>query len=151
MRLVVGVGLVAVAVMTAACTKGGPPPSTATYHKDIAPLVMNHCASCHQEGGIGPFPLLTYDDVVANKDSIAFSVQNRLMPPWTLDNSGACQTFQEARYLNDDEVALVVNWVNDGAVEGEKPGQALTPPAPDSLDDENAVYVEMDVPYQPRP
>lgn len=151
MRVVVGLSVAVVAILSSGCPQTGPEASGTTYHKDIAPLVMNNCASCHQEGGIAPFPLLTYDDVVANKDSIAFSVSNRLMPPWTLDNTGACQTFENARWLSDDEIALFVDWINDGAVEGEKPGQALTPPAPDALEDDNAIYVEMQEPYLPAP
>ena len=34
-----------------------------TFTKDIAPLVWQRCASCHRPGEIGPFSLLTFDDV----------------------------------------------------------------------------------------
>ena len=133
----------------AACDEA--PATGATYHADIAPLVLNHCASCHQAGGIAPFQLLTYDDAFENKDAIAFSVANRRMPPWNLDNSGDCKTYKDARWLDDDEIALITGWVEAGAPEGERPGQALTPPPPDALDDENAVYLEMEEPYTPTP
>ena len=127
------------------------PVASPTYHKDIAPLILNHCASCHQAEAIAPFPLLTYDDVVVNKDAIAFSVANRLMPPWTLDNTGACQTFKDARWLDDDDIALILGWIAAGAPEGSRSGQALSAPEPDHLEDENAVYLEMAEPYTPTP
>ena len=34
-----------------------------TFTKDIAPIVWTRCASCHRPGEIGPFSLITYDDV----------------------------------------------------------------------------------------
>lgn len=142
-------GLVFVVAAGVAGCPAEPAPAGATYHKDIAPLVLNNCVSCHQDGGIAPFPLVTYDDVVANKESIAFSVSNRLMPPWTLDNTGACQKFDGARWLDDDQIDLVVNWINDGAIEGTADGQALSLPTPDTLEDDNAVYVEMQESYTP--
>jgi len=41
-----------------------------TWVDDVAPIVHTHCARCHHNGGPGPFPLLTYEDVffTANMD-----------------------------------------------------------------------------------
>ena len=41
-----------------------------TWVDDIAPIVHTHCAHCHHNGGAGPFPLVTYEDVffTANAD-----------------------------------------------------------------------------------
>ncbi|MDP2345859.1 MAG: hypothetical protein Q8O67_33275 [Deltaproteobacteria bacterium] len=144
--------LIVVSVIAAATTAcENPEPTGTTYHKDIAPLIQTNCNSCHQPGGIAPFELLTYDDVFTNKDAIAFSVANRRMPPWNLDNTGDCKTYKDARWLDDDDVALIVDWVAAGAREGTRPGQALTPPEPDRLDDDNAIYLEMAEPYTPTP
>ena len=35
-----------------------------TWVDDIAPIVHTHCAHCHHNGGAGPFPLVTYEDLV---------------------------------------------------------------------------------------
>jgi mono/diheme cytochrome c family protein len=148
MRSVVVVGALALVV---GCEGPAEGPTGTTYHADVEPLLMTHCASCHQAGGIAPFALLTYDDAFANKDAIAFSVANRRMPPWNLDNTGDCKTYRDARWLEDDEIALITGWVDNGAPEGERPGQALAPPPPDHLDDEGAVYLEMAEPYTPTP
>ena len=37
--------------------------ATPTFSKDVAPILFEHCATCHRAGEIGPMPLLTYDQV----------------------------------------------------------------------------------------
>ena len=34
-----------------------------TWHKDVRPIIEANCESCHFDGGIGPFPLTTYQEV----------------------------------------------------------------------------------------
>ncbi|GIS51037.1 MAG: hypothetical protein Ct9H90mP25_4710 [Gammaproteobacteria bacterium] len=34
-----------------------------TFHKDIEPILQRSCQSCHREGGAGPMPLVTYEQV----------------------------------------------------------------------------------------
>src|SRR5262245_16344080 len=34
-----------------------------TFNKDIAPIILNHCAMCHRPGQPAPFSLLTYEEV----------------------------------------------------------------------------------------
>ena len=34
-----------------------------TYSKDVAPILQEKCAYCHNPEGIGPMPLMTYDQV----------------------------------------------------------------------------------------
>ena len=33
-----------------------------TFNRQIAPILYNHCSSCHHPGGPGPFSLLSYAD-----------------------------------------------------------------------------------------
>jgi hypothetical protein len=120
------------------------------WHDKVAPLIAAKCSSCHQPGGIGGFSLVDYKDVVAHKDAIAFAVSTRQMPPWTLDNTGDCQTFRDARWLSDDEIALVTDWVAEGAHEG-VPAEAKSA-TPEHLDDGNGVVtLSMAEPYTPTP
>ena len=42
--------------LLAACEQ---PKAAPTYHANIAPLYAEQCVSCHQEGGIAPFSLVT--------------------------------------------------------------------------------------------
>ena len=34
-----------------------------TFHKDIEPILQRSCQNCHREGGVGPMPLVTFDQV----------------------------------------------------------------------------------------
>ncbi|HEY4220810.1 MAG TPA: cytochrome c, partial [Myxococcota bacterium] len=81
-----------------------------TYHKEIATIMASQCAECHQVGGIGPFPLTTYAEVKAHKDEIAFATGARLMPPSNIDASGSCRTFQDSRWLTDEQIKDIKEW-----------------------------------------
>ncbi len=53
-----------------------------TYHADISRLVQKHCIECHREGGVAPFALDTYEDVMAHAPMIKDVVERGVMPPW---------------------------------------------------------------------
>lgn len=105
-----------------------------TYYRDVAPIIMNHCANCHRpEGGIAPFSLLTYDDAKIFADLMATVTQSREMPPFLPDNSGACNTFSNARWLADDEQATIAAWAAAGAPPGDPADGPPIPPPPGGL------------------
>jgi mono/diheme cytochrome c family protein len=56
-------------------------PDGVTYTRDIAPLLAQHCQSCHREGEIAPFPLTSYDAAYARRNKILRIVERRKMPP----------------------------------------------------------------------
>jgi len=144
--------LAAASVLTVLVSVGACPstPSGPTFHADVAPLMQRECMSCHQEGGIGPFALTTFDEVVANKEMIAFSVANRRMPPAILDNSGDCQTFPGSRWLSDDEIATIVDWVEADTPEGEVPAEVIKPLPLEALSGDGVVAVAMAESYTPQ-
>ncbi|CAK9061464.1 Uncharacterized protein SCF082_LOCUS32189, partial [Durusdinium trenchii] len=53
-----------------------------TYHNRISRIVEQHCVECHREGGVAPFALDTYDDVVAHAPMIEEVIERGIMPPW---------------------------------------------------------------------
>ena len=53
-----------------------------TWVDDIAPIVHTHCAHCHHNGGAGPFPLVTYEDVFFTANVDVHVIQDGEMPPW---------------------------------------------------------------------
>src|SRR5262249_47501780 len=61
-----------------------PPPrrEPVTWYRDVLPIVQSRCQGCHNRGGIGPFPLLTYQDALKRHTKIAKAVKSRKMPPW---------------------------------------------------------------------
>jgi hypothetical protein len=98
-----------------------------TYHEDVAPILAANCATCHRPGAIAPFSLLTYEDAAQVAGAIATSTAERTMPPFSMDNSGACNTFVEARWLDDAEIATLDAWAKAGAPAGDATN---APPAP---------------------
>ena len=53
-----------------------------TYHNRISRIVQANCVECHRAGGVAPFSLETYDDVVAHAGMIRKVVEKGTMPPW---------------------------------------------------------------------
>lgn len=95
-------------------TESNSPP--VTFNRDIAPIIFHSCASCHRPGEAAPFPLLSYDDVKKHAHQIAEVTRTRNMPPW-LPTPQELKFTDEMR-LPDEQIALIQNWVKDGAVEG---------------------------------
>jgi mono/diheme cytochrome c family protein len=79
-----------------------------TYRKEIAPILLEHCAPCHRPGQSGPFPLLTYDDAKQHASQIAAVTRRRYMPPW-LPQPGYGE-FANQRRLSDTQIRLIEEW-----------------------------------------
>ncbi len=95
-----------------------------TFTKNIAPIIWSRCANCHRPGEIGPFSLLTYDDVKRRLTQIAAVTARRVMPPWKpVAGKG---NFQNERRLSDAELDTLQRWIAAGAVEGDH--SDLSPP-----------------------
>jgi len=90
-----------------------------TFARDIAPIVFNHCSSCHRSGQSGPFPLLNYADVKKRAKQIAMVTQSRFMPPWLPVTVEHGVEFVGSRRLSDEQVKFIAAWVEAGAPEGE--------------------------------
>ncbi|MBS2029423.1 MAG: monooxygenase [Deltaproteobacteria bacterium] len=105
-------------------TTGGDAGATVTFWKDVAPIVQQHCVSCHQPGNIAPFSMQTYADTANEAAFIGITVQASQaplygytqMPPWP--PSDACNSYKHGRELSDDEINTLVMWATTGAQEG---------------------------------
>jgi len=42
-----------------------------SYSRDVAPILQRRCQGCHRPGQVGPFPLLSFDDVHGRAKMIA--------------------------------------------------------------------------------
>lgn len=96
-----------------------------TFNKDIAPIVFEHCSTCHRPGGGAPFDLLTYEHVRARSGQIAVVTEDRYMPPWHPTRGRG--SFVGERGLSDDEIATIGRWAKGGCEEGDA---ADLPPLP---------------------
>ena len=89
--------------------------SSLTCAEDIAPILYENCAGCHQPNGIGPMPLLSFEDVRPYASRIQRKVETRQMPPWHLDKTIGIQEYKNDISLSDFEIGQIVSWVDAGA------------------------------------
>ena len=99
--------------------------STVTWTGDIERLVHTRCTSCHTAGGKGPMSLVTYEDARPWARAIREEVLTRRMPKWHAARGYG--QFANDRSLTPFEIALVVAWVDGGAVRGPKPLSSEAP------------------------
>jgi hypothetical protein len=132
-------------------TDGGPVPGDAvTYHGHARPILARHCEGCHVEGGIAPFPLDTYEVASAFSMRIAEVTRSRTMPPYPANASGECNTFRDARWLTEGEIATLEAWHAQGAPEGDPSTPAPDRMSPPTLDpSEVTAEAGLAAPYTP--
>ncbi len=107
-------GLISLAIVV---SLAAPSVETPTFSKHVAPLVWKHCSGCHRQGEVGPFSLLTYEDMAKRADFIVDITSSRRMPPWKAEpNFGK---FHDERRLSDEELATLRAWAKAGAPRGD--------------------------------
>src|SRR5690349_11019451 len=84
---------------------------TVTFNEHIAPIIYSNCSKCHRPGQIGPFSLMSYDDVVKHALTIGSVTQTRYMPPWKPEPGWTA--YREERRLSPDQIALIERWLAD--------------------------------------
>jgi hypothetical protein len=95
------------------------------YAEHIAPIMYNHCTTCHRQGEIGPFPLESYEDARNYASTIRFVTRSRYMPPWKADPN--YQRYQKENFLTDEQIDLIDKWVEADMPRG---NPALEPSLP---------------------
>ena len=90
--------------------------ASVTYYGAAKAVVDARCATCHQTGDIGPFPLTTYEEVKAFEGAVRASIVNGTMPPW--QPSDDCNTYTDNYDLTSDERELLLTWLDEGAAAG---------------------------------
>jgi hypothetical protein len=98
-----------------------------TYHQDVAPIFNAKCTGCHQEGGIAPFSLTTYEPARERAAQIASYTAERIMPPFLIETGGACGSFDESAALSNEQIARIGEWAETGAAEGTPTGLSPRP------------------------
>lgn len=84
-----------------------------TWTDGIACILYSHCTSCHNQNGIAPFSLMTYNDAYQNRFSIAASVQAKSMPPFPASQNK--KKYAHANTLDEHEIREITDWVNNFA------------------------------------
>ena len=120
-RLALSVGLSALIAgsggIAAAAPSSASPPEAPTFTKDVAPILLKNCASCHRPGEVAPMSLLTYQDARPWSKAIKEKVVSREMPPWFADRTQG-RKLRNDRSLTEQEIQTIVAWVDAGAPKG---------------------------------
>ena len=95
------------------------------FSEDISPIIYQNCTECHRFGEIGAFlPLTNYQEIYDNRNWISFAISTEedyrhgdpIMPPWPPDEEYS--TLVGERTLHEDEINLFLDWVDEGASQG---------------------------------
>jgi len=91
---------------------------SATFYKDVLPVLQSRCQECHRSGEIGPMPFITYKETRPWAKAIREVVRTKKMPPWFADPAHG--RFSNDRSMTQKEIDTLVTWADTGAAEGEK-------------------------------
>ena len=93
--------------------------SQVNFSEDVSPIIYNNCTECHRDGGAGPMPFTSYEDVAALGFMVQYVTQSGYMPPWHADpNIGH---FSNDRSLTIEETQKLVHWIEAGSPRGSGP------------------------------
>lgn len=102
-----------------------PVPDRPTFAADVAPIIFERCAPCHNSAGPAPFPLLSYRDAAQRAERIAEVTRTRFMPRWLPEPGYG--VFLRERRLTEREIEIIQRWAAAGAPQGDPAAQ---PPPP---------------------
>jgi hypothetical protein len=88
-----------------------------SYARDVAPILEAKCVACHQEGGIGPFAMSSYEMVKGFSPMIREVIRTDRMPPYNADPRVG--RFQGDKNLSAAEIKTLVHWIEAGAPRGD--------------------------------
>jgi len=94
------------------------------YATEIAPIIAEQCASCHREGGIGPFAMDSHLMLQGWSPMIREVLLTKRMPPTQVDPYVG--HFSNARYMSDLDLQKLVHWIDAGAPRGGADADPLT-------------------------
>jgi hypothetical protein len=102
-----------------------------TFSADVAPIIYNHCSTCHRPGQAAPFSLLSYEDVKRRATLIVDATSRRYMPPWHATPAPGFPEFRDDRRLESADIATMKAWVDAGAPAGDLTKAPKPPVFPD--------------------
>ncbi|MFP6583869.1 MAG: hypothetical protein VCD00_15120 [Candidatus Hydrogenedentota bacterium] len=88
-----------------------------TYTEHVAPVMFEHCVSCHRPDTAAPMSLRSYLETRPWAKAIREQVFNRAMPPWFADPQHG--VFSNDPSLSDEEIQVIIDWVDQGALLGD--------------------------------
>jgi mono/diheme cytochrome c family protein len=95
------------------------------YGQHVAPVLSQHCAECHREGGIGPWAMDGYGRAKNYARMMEEVLLTGQMPPWHADP--AYGHWANDRSLTAEETQTLLRWIAAGAPRGEGPDPLAAP------------------------
>lgn len=96
-----------------------------TWANNIAPILYSKCTTCHHDGGMAPFSLMTYSETRSKMALLSDQVSTGKMPPWPPNRT--YNHYKDERYLTPTQILHINAWVANGAPAGDT---ALAPAKP---------------------
>lgn len=95
--------------------------SSPTYHRDISRILNQNCVECHRAGGLAPFSLTSYGDVIEHAGMIRKQIDRGVMPPWfaSSEQSGAHAIFSNDRSLSESDKSVLLAWLGSERSKGD--------------------------------
>jgi hypothetical protein len=88
-----------------------------SYSKDVAPILMDKCVSCHAPNGVAPFAMTSYEVVKGFSPMIKEAVMSRRMPPFHAGKG--THDLKVNMTLSDAQTKTLVHWIEAGAQRGD--------------------------------
>ena len=95
-----------------------------TWSEDVRAIVADHCVGCHVDGGIGPFPMDSYEAARSVSAAALAAIEAGRMPPWMPAQD--CRPLMDDRTMPLEAIETFRAWVEAGTPEGE-PSAAIAP------------------------
>ncbi len=99
-----------------------------SYAADVVPVLRARCQACHRQGGIGPWPMDSYERVKTWSPRIRAVLLTGRMPPWHADP--LIGKFAHDRSLSVEQKRTLVRWIDAGSARGLGADPLPTLPAP---------------------
>lgn len=105
------------------------PATPITYHNRVSRIMARNCVECHRPGGVGPFELVSAEDVLAHAPMIREVIERGIMPPWF---AAPGTPHEPSPWANDRSLAAaekadLLAWLDGGRPLGD-PADGISPP-----------------------
>jgi hypothetical protein len=111
-------------------TKAGShdPVASASWNRDVEPIVRARCFACHRPDGPAHPTLASAEDFRTHRAAVKDAVITRRMPPWSaVRGFGA---FERDPSLSPLQISLIASWIEAGAPPTvESPGRPVADPS----------------------
>lgn len=120
-----------------------------SYKDDVAPLLTQRCAGCHVEGGLAPWAMTSHRMLQGWSPMMREVMITLRMPPGQIDEEIGDWT--NSHRLRDEELALLIYWIEHGARNGDNSDPLVDQPPAVSEWSHGAPDFVVDLPEQSIP